>query len=380
MFNRKILLFVSAFSFWALGARADVACVKQDCATLGYTKTLAQCSGADNIIKCPFDTSKVACNTPVTISTPIFDILYNWVFNVCDIERSLSADISCLTDGYDQEMLCADLTGLDLNMDPSSCLNSSEADPASISTMQDLLDAVENILIAKVDPCAGATEYDPNLQTCSNTCTPADPTSGKHYCSSTPQTISCSTAIANAGGIELNSSTSLVSGKEYYLTNNVTISSISGKRGTFYFSKANALPPCANTYSVNANPTLTINDLIIPEGGNGSTVFNGFFRVKTVINNLGYMNSDSPASLTFFEDGTIKQAELTSDGYTSLSIDVPTMGKTIKVKFLCTYDSGYTCNAQFMGDTETYLEYCNMDYDINLSCDGNCTKVSCSSF
>lgn len=379
MFNRKMLLFVSAFSFWALGARADVACVKQDCVTLGYTKTLAQCSGADNIIKCPFDTSKVACNTPVTISTPIFDILYNWVFNVCDIERSLSANIRCVIDGYDQDNLCDDLGNLNLNLNVDDCKNTYEADPVLIDTMQDLVNAVETVLITKVDPCANATEYDPNLQTCSNICTPADNTSGKHYCSGTPQTISCSTAIANAGGIELNSSTSLVPGKKYYLTNNVTISSISGKHGTFYFSKANALPPCANTYSVNANPTLTINDLIIPEGGNGSTVFNGFFRVKTVINNLGYMNSNSPASLTFFEDGTIKQAELTSDGYTSLSIDVPTMGKTIKVKFLCTYDSGYTCNAQFRGDTETYLEYCNMDYDINLSCDGNCTKVSCSS-
>ena len=384
MFNRKMLLFVSAFSFWALGARADVACVKQDCATLGYTKTLAQCSGADNIIKCPFDTSKVACNTPVTISTPIFDILYNWVndYDNCSspIERSMSVDVRCMLDEYySQDHFCYSLANIGLNIDKSNCSNDSNADPEGINTMQDLVDVVENILIAKVDPCAGAVEYDPNLESCSNTCTPEDDTSGKHYCLSTPQTISCATAIANAGGIELNSSTSLVPGKEYYLTQNVTIGRISNKEGSFYFSKANALPPCANTYSVNANPTLTINELTIPEGGNGSTVFHGHFRVKTVINNLGYMNSDSPASLTFFEDGTIKQAELTSDGYTSLSIDVPTMGKTIKVKFLCTYDSGYTCNAQFIGDTETYLEYCNMDYDINLSCDGNCTKVSCSS-
>lgn len=379
MFNRKILLLASAFSFWALGAQADAACVKQDCAALGYTKTLAQCSGANNIIKCPFDTSKVACNTPVTISSPIFDILYDYVFNVCDIERSLSADIRCLTDGYDQEMLCADLAGLDLNMDISNCLNSSDADPNTINTMQDLLNVVENILIAKVDPCAGATEYDPDLQTCSNICNTADNTSGKHYCLDTPQTISCATAIANAGGIELNSNTSLVFGKKYYLTDDVTISNISNKSGGFFFYNAYTLPPCANTSSVNANPTLTISQLTIPESS-GGTAFAGQFHVYAVIEHLGYMNNNSAASLYLFEGGKILYAELPQEDYTSLLINVPAVGKTVKVKFNCMYDSGNTCKAEFIGDTETYLEYCNMDYDVELSCSGNCTEVSCSSF
>ncbi len=379
MFNRKILLLASAFSFWALGAQADTTCVKQDCAALGYTKTLAQCSGADNIIKCPFDTSKVACNEP--ISSPIFDILYRWVSNVCVIEPNLNADISCLTDGYDQEMLCADLAGLDLNMDISNCLNSSDADPILIDTMQDLLNVVENILIAKVDPCAGATEYDPDLQTCSNICNTADNTSGKHYCLSTPQTISCATAIANAGGIELESTTSLVAGNDYYLTDNVNISRIYNVRGYINFYNAYTLPPCANTGRAVEHPTLIIDQLSIPETGAGDTAFGAEFNIETEIDKLVYMNTGSPASLVFYENGKILNAEIPNDDkYTSLTIDAPVVGKTVKAKFNCNYDTSGTCKVQFYGETESYLEYCNMDADVELFCSGNCTEVSCSSF
>lgn len=379
MFNRKILLLASAFSFWALGAQADTTCVKQDCATLGYTKTLAQCSGADNIIKCPFDTSKVACNTP--ISSPIFNILYDWVndYDNCSspIERSMSTDVRCMLDEYyDQEQFCYSLTNLGLNIDSSNCSNDSNADPILIDTMQDLVNVVENILIAKVDPCAGATEYDPDLQTCSNICNTADNTSGKHYCLDAPQTISCATAISNAGGIELNSYTSLVAGNKYYLTQDVTIDSISNKRGSFYFYNAYTLPPCAAD-DMSEVPILTIEELHIPEGGSGATVFNGQFYVETYINSLSYMNNNSPASLTFFEDGKILGAELTNDDYTSLTISVPAVGKTIRAKFNCMYDSGNTCKVEFNGDTETYLMYCNMDYDVDLSCYGNCSEVKC---
>lgn len=376
MFNRKILLLASAFSFWALGAQADTTCVKQDCAALGYTKTLAQCSGADNIIKCPFDTSKVACNK--IIRSPIFDILYNYVFNVCDIEYGLDADISCLTDGYDQEMLCADLTGLDLNMDISNCLNSSDADPASISTMQDLLNAVENILIAKVDPCAGAVEYDPEWQTCSNTCD----ISGQHLCFDTPQTISCATAIANAGGIELNSYTSVNAGYKYYLTDNVTISSIYYKNGTFMFYRAAALKPCAHMSSINLNPTLTIDNLSVPEGGENETTFNGQFYVKTIINRLGYMNNKEVASLSFLKGGSIGRAEVPASGYASLLIYAP-VDQTVTAKLMCDADSTSdynTCKVSFEGDTATYFNYCNMDSLVTVDCVyGSCTQVSCSS-
>lgn len=385
MFNRKMLLFVSAFSFWALGARADVACVKQDCATLGYTKTLAQCSGADNIIKCPFDTSKVACNTPVTISSPIFDILYNWASGYCSdpIERSLSANIRCVIDNYyHQSDLCSALGNLGLNMDVNACNDANDADPSLVDTMQDLVNAVETVLITKVDPCAGATEYDPEWQTCSNVCNTSDNTSGKHYCSDTPQAISCSTAIADAGGIELNSSTSLVSGKKYYLTNNVTISSIYYNPGTFIFSEAATLKPCAKTSSVNSNPTLTISHLSIPEGGAGPANFEGIFYVKTIINNLSYMNYDTVASLYFMKGGSIGQAAVAAYGYTSLDIHAP-VGQTVTAKLICDTgsSSGYnTCKVSFNGDTATYFNYCNTDNNVTVDCvDGNCTKVSCSS-
>lgn len=37
-------------------------CVPNDCEAMGYTKTAASCAGVD-FIKCPFDTSKVFCQT-----------------------------------------------------------------------------------------------------------------------------------------------------------------------------------------------------------------------------------------------------------------------------------------------------------------------------
>ena len=47
-----------------------------DCATLGFTKTASDCSGADIILKCPTDTSKVACSA-VTYGPKVGYILYS---------------------------------------------------------------------------------------------------------------------------------------------------------------------------------------------------------------------------------------------------------------------------------------------------------------
>ena len=38
-------------------------CISSDCAAMGYTKTVSQCSGYE-MIRCPFDTSKVFCQEP----------------------------------------------------------------------------------------------------------------------------------------------------------------------------------------------------------------------------------------------------------------------------------------------------------------------------
>lgn len=38
-------------------------CISSDCAAMGYTKTVSQCSGYE-MIRCPFDTNKVFCQEP----------------------------------------------------------------------------------------------------------------------------------------------------------------------------------------------------------------------------------------------------------------------------------------------------------------------------
>ena len=46
-----------------------------DCGSLGYTKTEADCQGADVVLKCPYNTKQVACLLSNVSSTPL-EILY----------------------------------------------------------------------------------------------------------------------------------------------------------------------------------------------------------------------------------------------------------------------------------------------------------------
>lgn len=60
-FNLKLSLnlLAAGFSLSYLAASAQAACVSNDCSALGYNKSESACSG--DIIRCPFDTSKVFC-------------------------------------------------------------------------------------------------------------------------------------------------------------------------------------------------------------------------------------------------------------------------------------------------------------------------------
>ncbi len=59
-FNSKLSLALMAAGFSvSFSAYASAACVTGDCAAMGYNKTESACSG--DIIRCPFDTSKVFC-------------------------------------------------------------------------------------------------------------------------------------------------------------------------------------------------------------------------------------------------------------------------------------------------------------------------------
>ena len=64
--------FVFGLTLFASNAQAIDCTPTPDCSALGYTKTQADCQGADMILKCPTDTSKMSC----WINVQIGDILY----------------------------------------------------------------------------------------------------------------------------------------------------------------------------------------------------------------------------------------------------------------------------------------------------------------
>lgn len=57
--NTSLNLLTIGFSLSCLAFTANAACVPSDCNALGYNKSENTCSG--DIIRCPFDTSKVFC-------------------------------------------------------------------------------------------------------------------------------------------------------------------------------------------------------------------------------------------------------------------------------------------------------------------------------
>ncbi len=73
-FNYKLSLnlLAAGFSLTYFTAFAQAACVSNDCSALGYNKSESACSG--DIIRCPFDTSKVFCKEN---KIDVGDILYS---------------------------------------------------------------------------------------------------------------------------------------------------------------------------------------------------------------------------------------------------------------------------------------------------------------
>ena len=61
-------LLAAGFSLLA-GSAAAQTCVANNCAALGFTKSAGNCEG--DIIRCPFDTSKVFCKEKIACSLPV---------------------------------------------------------------------------------------------------------------------------------------------------------------------------------------------------------------------------------------------------------------------------------------------------------------------
>jgi len=73
--SKKILAMLWGVSLTMSSGTALAACVPGDCIGLGYTKSEASCEG--DIIRCPFDTSKVFCKEKEVYVMEAGDILYS---------------------------------------------------------------------------------------------------------------------------------------------------------------------------------------------------------------------------------------------------------------------------------------------------------------
>ena len=256
MFSRKTLFFVTAISLLAFSAKADTpACVSVDCAALGYTKTAAQCSGADTILKCPFDANKVAC--PLIVKTPILSIAQNLLLSVCHIEPiyTLGTDISsCIIANTSTDQFCSYLAGLGgLKITHGTCQAYLADNPSAYSSMkttQDLVSIIENILLYV--PCANSVSLG-EFEVCTSYCA-YDNTKCMEK-----RAMTCQEAVNKEGGILLSSAPSdnAIFGqkKKIYLTESVTISKpIDTLSSSFY--EAASFAPCQHDFG-SADLTIT---------------------------------------------------------------------------------------------------------------------------
>ena len=256
MFSRKTLFFVTAISLLAFSAKADTpACVSVDCAALGYTKTVAQCSGADTILKCPFDANKVAC--PLIVETPILTIAQDLLDHVCHVEPiyTLGTDISSCNIAYmSANDFCSNIyTHSGLKITPARCQAYLADNPSAYSSMkttQDLVSIMENILLYV--PCANSVSLG-EFEVCTNYCA-YDNTKCMEK-----RAMTCQEAVNKEGGILLSSapSNNAIFGekKKIYLTESVTISKpIDTLRSSFY--EAASFAPCQDDFG-SADLTIT---------------------------------------------------------------------------------------------------------------------------
>jgi len=107
--SKKILAMLWGFSLTMYSGTAWAACIPGDCTSLGYTKSEASCEG--DIIRCPFDTSKVFCREKEVYVMQAGDILYSNkttshyydsdtktpIGVVVDPDRRLAMTLKCIT-------------------------------------------------------------------------------------------------------------------------------------------------------------------------------------------------------------------------------------------------------------------------------------------
>lgn len=371
MFSRKTLLFATALSLLTSGAKADTpSCVSVDCAALGYTQTAAQCSGADTILKCPFDTSLVAC--PTTVSTPILSIAQKFLLSLCHTEPlyTLGTSISscavahfgtgpfCSYISYDGSPYISEIKSL--KIEKNTCANYFSDNPSAYSSMkttQDFVSLLENILL--YDPCTNEVTVNA-YEICTKYC-PTDETK----CIA-KRSMTCDEAIASKGTLLLTTPTDLSvfnGNTTFYLKYNVTISSDIDSIGSSGFYAADSLTPCKN--NVPPRPKLKFS-------GNIKKSTDAYFAVDTTINQLTVKQN---TRITTNKVLDIRQVYFTSPSYT-LSVGGD-LSSTINLGLNCFNGAyGNTCKTYINtgGYGSGYTAWCgsatanNVSYNYASSC------------
>ncbi len=372
MFSRKTLFFVTAISLLAFSAKADTpACVSVDCAALGYTKTAAQCSGADTILKCPFDANKVAC--PLIVKTPILSIAQNLLLSVCHTEPiyTLGTDISsCTIANSSENQFCSYLNGLGgLKITSATCQAYLADNPSAYSSMkttQDLVSIIENILLYV--PCANSVSLD-EFDICTRYCA-YDNTKCMEKA-----TMVCNRAIEKKGGIPLSSVPSNTAifgeGKKFYLMNDITITKPITKLNSIFISAAE-LYPCAS--EVPASPMLQITGPVY------NMVSSSFYvRAKlkgvNITGETGYITTSEDLQIgSIYFTSPTSSSELTIDATTGEEI-------TVKIGLFCEINS---CVTNIMDDYRYQNKYiwCGENNNRNeVYIDGHpCTSTDSSEY
>ena len=390
MFSRKTLFFATALSLLATGAKADTpACVSVDCAALGYTQTASQCSGADTILKCPFDTSLVAC--PTTVSTPILSIAQKFLLSLCHTEPlyTLGTSISscavahfgtgpfCSYISYDGSPYISEIKSL--KIEKNTCTNYFSDNPSAYSSMkttQDFVSLLENILL--YDPCAHEVTVN-EYETCTQYCA-----SDNTKCIA-KRSMTCDEAITiAAAGTKLtaqSASSGALDDPLYFLTENVLISYLDSLDQEF--REASSLPPCANDSSVLQHPKLVIQLVGYLTGGS--------FGVDTTILQVGNGMTGTTSidiSNNFLAEN-LPVFAYNSSAVLSFNISADNSDRDIKVVtgINCTNPTGQTagCSLRYSSynyklQNNTKVTYCSYgSAKIEPTCTGNnitCTQGS----
>lgn len=382
MFSRKTLFFATALSLLAAGAKADTtSCVSVDCAALGYTQTASQCSGADTILKCPFDLSKVACNTNnLSLNDFILAKVQQYLPTPCggnSSDYTSAVDISgCVPQGARLcGILSSDAIFSGLNIAILSCMSKG----VTVSTVQDLVDLIISVLNTKTS------------NTCSNVVEVGDYETCTQYCASdstkciAKRSMTCDEAITiAAAGTKLtaqSASSGALDDPLYFLTENVNISYLDSLNQEF--REASSLPPCASDSSVLQHPKLVIQLVGYLTGGG--------FGVDTTILKVGNGMTGTTSidiSNNFLAEN-LPVFAYNSSAVLSFNISADNSDRDLKVVtgINCTNPTGQTagCSLRYSSynyklQNNTKVTYCSYgSAKIEPTCTGNnitCTQGS----